>query len=116
MSEEGEEKWEREMSRHIIYCSTSYMIIDDKKTEIKSYKTFLPQINTQCIANVLTYDDIDLHNKSNEIHQERSKASDENWSQIPMSFKYGHISAFNLYKEVNFFCQKSLNNALPMSV
>ena len=48
MSEEGEEKRLREMSRHIIYCYTSYMIIGDKKTEIKSYRIFLPQINIQC--------------------------------------------------------------------
>ena len=75
-------------------------------------QTFLPQINTQCIANVLTYDDIDLQNKAIEIHHEWSKASDENWSQVPMSFKYGHISALILYKEVIIFCQKSLNNAL----
>ena len=54
------------------------MIIGDKKTKIKSYKTFLQQINTQCIANVLTYDDIDLQNKAIEIHQELRKASDDN--------------------------------------
>ena len=66
--------------------------------------------------NFLTYDDIDLQNKEIEIYQERSKASDENWSQIPMSFKYGLISAFILYNEVNFFCQKSLDIALQMSV
>ena len=66
--------------------------------------------------NFLTYDDIDLQSKEIEIYQQRSKASDENWSQIPMSFKYGHISAFIFYNEVNIFCQKSLNNELQMSV
>ena len=68
--EEGEEKRVREMSRQIIHCNTSYMIIGDMKTEMKSYRTFLPQINIQCIANVLTYDDIDFQNKAIEVHQE----------------------------------------------
>ena len=54
------------------------MIIGDKKTEIKSYRTFLQQINIQFIANVLTYDDIDLQNKAIEIHQEWNRAGDEN--------------------------------------
>ena len=76
----------------------------------------LSQINTQCIANVLTYDDIDLQNKVIEIHQEWSKAGDENWSHIPISLRYGHISTLILYKEVVLLCQKSLNNALQMSV
>ena len=102
MSEEGEEKRVREMSRHIIYCYTSYMIIGDKKTEIKSYRTFLLQIIIQCIANVLTYDDIDFQNKAIEVHQEWSKASDENWSQIPMSFKCGHNSTLILTKKLLF--------------
>ena len=54
------------------------MTIGDKKTEIKLCRTFLSQINTQCIANVLTYDDIDLQNIAIEILQEWSKAGDEN--------------------------------------
>ena len=54
------------------------MTIGDKKTEIKLYRKNLSQINTQCIAIVLTYDDIDLQYKAIEIHQEWSKAVDEN--------------------------------------
>ena len=78
MSEEGEEKRVGEMCRHIIYCYPSYMTIGDKKTEIKLCRTNLSQINTQCIAIVLTYDDIDLQYKAIEFHQEWSKAGDEN--------------------------------------
>ena len=77
----------------------------DKKTGIKLCRTFLLQINTQCIANVLTNDDIDLQNKAIKIHQEWSKAGDENWSHIPISFKYGHISTFILYKEAIFLSE-----------
>ena len=54
------------------------MTIGDKKIENKLCRTFLSQINTQCIAKALTYDDIDLQNKAIEIHQEWSKAGDEN--------------------------------------
>ena len=54
------------------------MIIGDKKTEMKLYRTFFSQINIQCIVNVLTYDDNDLQNKAIEIHQKCSKESDEN--------------------------------------
>ena len=46
------------------------MTIIYKKTAIKLCKSFLSQINTQYIANVLKYDDIDLQNKAIEIHQE----------------------------------------------
>ena len=54
------------------------MTIIGKKTATKLCRTFLSQIKTQYIANVLKYDDIDLQNKANEIHQELSKAGDEN--------------------------------------
>ena len=100
MSEEGEEKRVREMSRHIIYCCTSYMTIIDKKTAIKLCRTFLSQINTQCVANVLKYVDIDLQNKAIENHQELSKAGGENWSLIPISFKCGHNSTLILTKKL----------------
>ena len=54
------------------------MTIIDKKTAVKLCRTFLSQINTQCIANVLKYDDIDLQNQAIENHQEWSMAGDEN--------------------------------------
>ena len=59
---------------------------------------------------------IELQYKECEFHQEWSKASDENWSQIPMSFKNGQITAFIFTKKLFFLGQKSLNNALQMSV
>ena len=54
------------------------MTIIDKKAAIKLCRTFLSQINRQCVANVLKYDDIDLQNKAIENHQELSKAGHEN--------------------------------------
>ena len=54
------------------------MTIIDKKTAIKLCRTFLSQINTQCVANVLKHDDIDSQNKAIGIHQEWSMAGDEN--------------------------------------
>ena len=112
MSEEGEESWVREMWRHIIYCYPSYMTIGDENTGIKLCRTFLSQISTQCIWNVLTYNDIDLENKAIEIHHEWSKAGEEIWSHIPISFNYGHISTLILYKDVNFVLSEIIKQCI----
>ena len=121
----GEDEWrgggeagEWKMTSHHLLLSflhdhyTSCMIIGDKKTEIKSYRAFLPQINIQCIANILTYDDIELQNKAIEIQQESSKSSDENWSQIPKFFKYGHISALILFTKKFFFVSEIIKQCI----
>ena len=67
---------------------------------------------TQCIANILTDDDVVLQYKAIEIHQEWDKAVDENWSHTNI-FQYGYILTLVLKKEV-YFCQKTISNALLM--
>ena len=91
------------------------MVIGDKKTEIKSYRIFLPQINIQCI-------DISLHMTTLICKAKKFRSIKKGVRQVmKIDQKYQSSSNMATFRhlffttKLIFFCQKSLNNALQMS-